>query len=427
MAAIEGGGKQTDFTTLLKYGAPPAETDKILNIVRNHLGMDVAFISRFGEVTRVLEHVVGEVDCPLVPGQSLPLEEGYCLKIVQGELPQLIPDTSQVPATLDIPATRQLPIGAHLSVPIQLENGHVYGTLCCFNHLPIPRLGAEDLRLVRALSDVLAANIDRAHEEKAAALARQLRIQALISQEALKPVYQPIYAVATGKLFAFECLSRFPSLDPTNPDFWFKSAHEVGLSDELQLHAIERALAPTFSEWDDLRLNINSSPELIASGKLLALLQDTHFKQIVVEVTEHDVINDYAPVIKGADALRSHGIKLAIDDAGAGIASMRHVLLLKPDVVKLDMSIVRGVDKDPARQSLIEGLVRFCHDQGATVTAEGVETKEELEALSRLGVDRVQGFYLGKPRDLSQALTQTNAYSNEVLALSRHTDRDMGD
>ncbi|MFT4173011.1 MAG: EAL domain-containing protein [Rhodocyclaceae bacterium] len=428
MAAIDSGVSQADFANLLKFGAPPAETNRVLNVVRIHLGMDVAFISRFGDVARVLDHVVGGEGCPLVPGQSIPLEEGYCLKIIRGELPQLIPDTAQVPATQDIPATHLIPIGAHLSVPIRLENGELYGTLCCFNRKPIPSLGPEDLRLLRVLSDVLAANIDRAREEEAALYAKHSQIQGLIANAAVNTVYQPIYTIASGRLQGFECLSRFPTMSPPDPEPWFKNARAVGLLDALQMHAIEIALAPALADRSDIRLNINGSPELIVSGKLMALLKSTGFRHVTVEITEHDEILEYAPVIDAVAELRSQGAKLAIDDAGAGISSMRHILLLKPDVVKLDASIVRGVDHDTARQSLIHGLVRFCHHLGSTVTAEGVETRAELLALGELHVDQAQGMYLGVPRSLDDVLARSGAGVEQLTEVLRpHRQPDTGD
>jgi GAF domain-containing protein len=132
----------------------------MLHTVRKHLGMDIAFISHFRQTDRVFEHVDADGVAPIVQGQAIPLEDGYCLKIVRGELPELIPDTSQVPAAMAIPATRAIPIGSHLSVPIQLSNGDTYGTLCCFSRAANATLGDRDLRMMRALGEVLGSRID---------------------------------------------------------------------------------------------------------------------------------------------------------------------------------------------------------------------------------------------------------------------------
>ena len=148
------------IATLLAHGVGQGGVPLVLRTVRKHLGMDFAFISHFREADRVLEHVDADGAAPISEGQSIPLEDGYCLKIVRGELPPLIADTSQVPAAMAIPETRTIPIGAHLSVPIELGSGEVYGTLCCFSREPNLTLGDRDLRLLSALAEVLAARID---------------------------------------------------------------------------------------------------------------------------------------------------------------------------------------------------------------------------------------------------------------------------
>lgn len=105
------------ITNLLANGVGSGGVDRVLRTVRKYLGMDVAFIAHFRESDRVFEHVDTDGPPPIAPGQALPLEMGYCAKVVRGELPQLIPDTSKVPAALAIPETAAIPIGSHLSVP----------------------------------------------------------------------------------------------------------------------------------------------------------------------------------------------------------------------------------------------------------------------------------------------------------------------
>jgi GAF domain-containing protein len=131
----------------------------VLRTIRKYLGMDVAFIAHFRESDRVFEHV--DMDGPplIQPGQALPLETGYCAKVVRGELPQLIPDTSRIPAAMAIPETTAIPIGSHLSVPIVLDGGEVYGTLCCFGHAPDATLGEREMTMLEAFAEVLATRI----------------------------------------------------------------------------------------------------------------------------------------------------------------------------------------------------------------------------------------------------------------------------
>jgi EAL domain-containing protein (putative c-di-GMP-specific phosphodiesterase class I) len=120
----------------------------------------------------------------------------------------------------------------------------------------------------------------------------------------------------------------------------------------------------------------------------------------VVEITEHELIEDYAHLLDALTPLRTAGIRLAVDDAGSGYASLRHILSLQPDIIKLDIALTRGVDTDPVRRALASALVGFARDTGSVIVAEGIETSAELAALQRLGVPLGQGFYLARPGDL---------------------------
>src|SRR5262249_13327380 len=148
------------IASLFTRGVGDAGVNHVLGIIRKQLGMDVAFVSRFRASDRVFEHVDADRPAPIHVGQTLPLHEGYCLKVVEGELPQFIPDTAAVPAALEIPATRAIPIGAHLSTPVMLENGELYGTLCCFSYHPDPSLTERDMGMLRAFGEVLAHRVD---------------------------------------------------------------------------------------------------------------------------------------------------------------------------------------------------------------------------------------------------------------------------
>jgi EAL domain-containing protein (putative c-di-GMP-specific phosphodiesterase class I) len=123
----------------------------------------------------------------------------------------------------------------------------------------------------------------------------------------------------------------------------------------------------------------------------------------VLEITEHAVVSDYQELQSALVNLRRAGVRIAIDDAGAGFASMRHIVKLAPDMIKLDMSLTRGIDQDPALRAMASALIAFAQETRSTVIAEGVETAEELEALRHLGVHRVQGFLLGMPMELIEA------------------------
>lgn len=398
-AHLTGSGP---IANLLAHGVGQSGVAQVLRTVRKHLGMDVAFVSHFRETDRILEHVDSDGTAPIKQGQIIPLEDGYCLKIVRGELPALIPDTSAVPAAMALPATRAIPIGAHVSVPIELSDGIVYGTLCCFSREPNLTLGDRDLRLIRALGEVVAARIDE--EEELARVKRRAaeEIRRVMAVGAPRIVYQPIYALADGAMVGVECLSRFDVEPRRTPDVWFDLAHEAGVGLDLELRAIENALAAVDRLPDSLSLAINSSPELILSGRLAPVLQPFDLSRVVLEITEHADVPDYEAVQEALAPFRRRGAQLAIDDAGAGYASMRHILNLKADVIKLDMSLTRDIDQDMSRRALAKGLIAFAHEVGSRITAEGVETASELATLRAIGVDKAQGYFLSKPRPLEE-------------------------
>jgi EAL domain-containing protein (putative c-di-GMP-specific phosphodiesterase class I) len=366
--------------------------------------MDVAFIAHFRQTDRVFEHVDADGIAPIQQGQAIPLEDGYCLKIVRGELPQLIPDTSAVPAALALPATRAIPIGAHLSVPIELSSGEIYGTLCCFSRVPNQTLGERDLRMMHALAEVVALRID---EELAVTRRKQQEAREILQVLELgapRLVFQPIYSLVSDSISCVESLSRFDVEPRRPPDVWFKAAQDAGVGFELEVRAIEKALAALQELPLGVSLSVNTSPQLALSGRLGEVLNGVELSRVVLEITEHASVHDYDALFSVLAPLRARGALLAIDDAGAGYASMRHILDLRADVIKLDMSLTRDIDKDAGRRALAKGLITFAHEIESTITAEGVETQAELDTLRALGADKVQGYFLGKPEPLEALL-----------------------
>jgi len=142
--------------------------------------------------------------------------------------------------------------------------------------------------------------------------------------------------------------------------------------------------------------------------------------RIVLEITEHSPVSDYDVLRRALEPLRELGVRVAIDDVGAGFASMRHVLRLDPDLLKLDMTLTRAIDADTSRHALVVALVAFAAQVGAGVVAEGVETQEELSALEDAGVQFAQGFLLARPGPLpanSAGRTGSDLYSNATALL----------
>lgn len=386
------------------YPMGSAAVDKMVRAVREHLGMDVAFVSQFRSKDRVFRHVDARQRSPIAAGDTLSLDDGYCQRVVDGRLPELIPDTQDCPDALGLPATAAVPIGSHLSVPIKLSDGSCYGTFCCFSFDADRSLGERDLQIMRVFAEILADQLDRDEARSMLLSERVRRIQSLIADNRLTIAYQPIYSLESNRVAGFECLSRFASEPPRPPNEWFHEAHEVGLGEELEVTAIRLALRGLELMRSPLYLNINCSPSLIESGALSQALRGVDMSRIVVEITEHDSIEDYAPICSQLTPLRAMGLRVAIDDAGAGYASLRHIINTKPDYIKLDISLTQNVDSDPTRRALAAALIAFAGETGARIIAEGVETASELAALRRLGIDKAQGYYLGRPAPLKDSV-----------------------
>lgn len=177
------------------------------------------------------------------------------------------------------------------------------------------------------------------------------RVTAVLEAGGPRMVYQPIVDINSRNVLGREALSRFAGGE--GPAKWFSSAATVGLGIDLELSAIRPALSDLRRMPRDVYLSVNVSPDTLADERLIELIGSAPDGRVVLELTEHCAVDDYGPCRAAMKALRSRGVRLAIDDAGAGYASLRHIIDLAPDIIKVDRSLVKGVDVDPARRSLL--------------------------------------------------------------------------
>lgn len=235
------------------------------------------------------------------------------------------------------------------------------------------------------------------------ALARQRseaieRIKEVIDDpNSIHVVFQPMVDLSTNRPVAMEALSRFTSPPRRGPDKWFEEAWTVGLGIELELTALKRAASLIERLPGDCLLAVNVSPDTVISAEFAELITSLPAERLILELTEHSPIDEYLAVSEALREFRRRGGRLAIDDAGAGYASFRHVLELYPDIIKLDIQLTRRVESDAALRALTQSMVRLGFELNAMIVAEGVETPEQLAALQDLGVKYGQGFYLSRP------------------------------
>lgn len=245
----------------------------------------------------------------------------------------------------------------------------------------------------------------REHELRERAAAERLRtlterIGRVVADRAITIAYQPIADLRDGRIVGVEALSRFVAEPARGPDAWFAEAREVGLGNELEMTAVGMALDALDQVPPAVFVSVNLSPESLVGGGLEVVLNGHPGDRIVIELTEHEHVEDYDALKAVIDPMRRRGIRLAVDDAGAGFASLHHILRLGPDVIKLDLALTRDIDSDAVRRALASSLVTFAHEVGAEIVAEGIETAGEQRTLSALGITLGQGYHLARPGPL---------------------------
>ena len=374
----------------------PGAVERILHAIREHLGMEVAFLSRVTNGHVVIQHADPPRSSLLQVGEVIRAGETYCQRIVDGRLPFIIHDAQKVPQVAHIAATRKLPIGAHISVPLRLSDGSIYGTFCSFSTTADASLNDRDLKMLEAFASLAATQVEA--ELALGDIEEETieRIRGVLDEDRVEIAMQPIYRLADHKIIGFEALTRFPDHDERGPDMWFQEAHRIGLGHQLELVAVRSALAAAAALPTSIYLAINVSPDTLGDPELIAAIDQADDRALVLEVTEHAVVEDYAEIRRSLGHLRGRA-RIAVDDAGAGYSGLRHILDLQPDLIKLDKSLTRSIDKDEARTALAIALVGFGQAIGSKIIAEGVETAEECAALGRLGVDAAQGHFLSAP------------------------------
>jgi EAL domain-containing protein (putative c-di-GMP-specific phosphodiesterase class I) len=216
--------------------------------------------------------------------------------------------------------------------------------------------------------------------------------------EGLSSAYQPIVDTARGTVVGYEALARFSGFTEKNPEVWFAAARSHGMAAELEAAALRTALAARSTLPPNCFLTVNVSPELLPTASIRRIWREEgNLGGLVVELTEQTPIDSYVELEPDLNQLRAAGALIAVDDAGAGYAGLRHLLALRPSLIKIDRELVQDVDRDEAKRALISMFGSFAGRVDAWILAEGVERVEELDALVALGVPLVQGYCVGRP------------------------------
>jgi EAL domain-containing protein (putative c-di-GMP-specific phosphodiesterase class I) len=224
---------------------------------------------------------------------------------------------------------------------------------------------------------------------------RRFDLAELVRRGRFATAFQPMVELQTGKIQGYEALTRFG--DGSSPEVRFTEAAALGLGIELELATLATAVEASSRLPSGTFVSVNMTPGLVLerSDAVGELLHDCR-RPVVIELTEHDAVDDY-PSLRAAIRSFDPEVGVSIDDAGAGFASLRHVVMLEPDFVKLDRSWVTDIDTDQTRQAMVAGLSHFARTTGCDLVAEGIESAAERDTLVGLDVRLGQGYLLGAP------------------------------
>ena len=367
----------------------------LLRTAKSSLNLSVAFLSRLDGTTQHLEVVESSVPFLFKEGATQKQETTFCQAILDGRLPAVIPDVKEFPAAMKLPAARLPRIRSYVSVPVVLSDGSLYGTFCAAGLTSDAALTKRDRTLMEVLAHAASLVIEPGIREQARSDEIAERLLPVMEAGGPLVVLQPIVELSTGDRVGAEALSRFPQDWGKAPDVCFGEAHSIGLGHQLELLALERA-ADHLATVDGY-VSMNVSPATLLTPECSALLDRLPLERVLLELSEHDPVDDYDALRATLAPLRSRGMRLAIDDVGAGFSSLRHIVVTSPDVIKLDRSLVDGVTADPVLRTLVRSLVDFGHGCDASVVAEGVETEDDAATLRALDVDHGQGWHFGRP------------------------------
>ena len=383
---------------------PDTVIQSTLNSARRHLGMKVAYISRIdGDKSHLVYVDAPGFETVIRPGSVRDLESVYCQHILDGRIPALLPDAACHPLTRQMPITHAVPVGAHISVPIRTRGGEIAFLFCCMDTEANPSLNARDLGVARLFAEIAGAQIDLGEEDQRQVIETRRRMERLVARKEFSIVYQPLWNIRVGTVFGFECLARFPADPERSAESWFEEADSVGLLADLEIALIIAALSSANSLPETVSLSINVSAATVLDSRFIEALRPFNVARLIIELTEHAQIDDYEAVAAALRPLREMGARIAVDDAGSGFASLQHLIGVNADLIKLDRSLIQGIDRMPASRAMIAALRHFAADTNSTVLAEGIETQAEFDALAALGVEFGQGYFLGKPMSFKLA------------------------
>lgn len=390
---------RTALAAAVQTLAPEAPFEDAAQAICDHLrelpGVDFAAVGAFvGDDRARLLASNAPQGFPLRPGDELPLHRAKRIRERSAAGPwaeywKSEPEDGTWGRLLDICGLKAFGFGPIIHSD-HADGGVVIGTL----DAEFARMLVEKMPAAVDFSTTPSALIAERLHLRRQEIVRQEGLTTALSERAFDIVYQPIVSLAAREIVGHEALTRFHSGE--RPDLVFSGAWTAGLGAEMELATLEAAVAGARALPAGRWLNLNVSPRLLDRLPALRTVLRRADRPVVLEITEHELVADYLVI---RQAVRSLGdqVRLAVDDAGAGVANFGHIIELGPDFVKLDTSVVRGVNANLGRQAMVVGMRHFASTAGCRLIAEGVETEDEAATLAELGVEFGQGYLFGRP------------------------------
>lgn len=377
--------------------------DEALEAIRRHLNMPIAYLSRFDGDEMEFRNVSSpDVSTVIKKGNYFPLSEAYCSRIANGTLPNLIRDTADLPLCQEIDVTQALPIRSHVSLPVTLDDGSLYGMFCCLSHEPNHSLTERDLAVMSAFANLATRQVRRENAQNRKDEENRARVQDILSSRRVTTVLQPIFRLSDNRMVGVEALSQFQTTDETSTEGIFEIAEAVGLGLDLEMMTLSRAIETLDRLDPDIYLSVNASPEFICNPSFTGQFPQNELDRIVIEVTERSLAKDEATFQRQIANLHATGARIAMDDVGVGYSGLQRITMVSPDIIKIDRSLITGLHESPNQRAMVAALVHFGRETEGVVVAEGVERPEEVEVVKALGVDLVQGWHFGAPMDVGE-------------------------
>lgn len=372
----------------------------VLENARKQYNFEIAFIIRFKGETAIVENLsvgASAADLGLVAGVSVPLNESFGTKVAEGLAPRYVADGRNEQFLARQPFLGDFPVASYVATPIFSRENGLLGVLVCASRTPrtnamhVPLLAFEQFSRYAALDLDMLIGIERTD--------RDIRdmVSGVIKRKQFTQYFQPVVDQFSGGVLYFEGLTRLTELPGLDVPQLLALSQQVCMMTQLEI-AFAEALKQAATKLDcDAKVGLNFSETTLLSDAFLRFLARYDHRNTIIELTEHCPVDQPDALRERVKLARKFGVKIALDDTGAGFSAIRNILVLEPEILKADKILVETLENTKVAQRLLAVLDRFCRESGSVMVVEGVERDSQLACLREIGVRYVQGYFIARP------------------------------